>query len=137
VTERHKAPRRRVAGVSHVSGYGATWWLHRLECGHVERRKRKAPAPSIGCTACRQQMLTQAQTFIELSRLPNDEVGRGDDASVELEAQRLAAEVASRLRIQPELVQVHVSPTINGLVIDGATVWLPRVNALALLDAAR
>lgn len=38
--------------VERVGKYPHVWWEHRLACGHLERRKRKAPASKVACGQC-------------------------------------------------------------------------------------
>ena len=49
---RRSAPRRKVIEIWHTTGWGTSIWYHKLECGHVEERKRRRPAEAIGCTRC-------------------------------------------------------------------------------------
>lgn len=52
MSERRRAPKRRVVDVRRVGTYPNVTWQHSLDCGHVESRKRKAPAERIGCPTC-------------------------------------------------------------------------------------
>ena len=49
---RRRAPKRRVIDIRRVGEYPNVVWQHYLDCGHVEARKRKAPAERIGCPVC-------------------------------------------------------------------------------------
>lgn len=134
MSQRHKAPRRKVEALSHTTGYGSTWWMHRLECGHVEQRKRRSPASTVGCSACLNELRKQTQVFIELRGLPDEAAVQEDDVAVELQAQKIAAEVASRLAIPSEMVGVQIGSTPSGLKIEGVQVWIPRLNAISMLN---
>lgn len=68
-----------------------------------------------------------------MMRLPPETDAGSDEASVELQAGRVAAEVASRLRVPTEMVDVQVSYVGSGLAITGVSVWMPASAALALL----
>lgn len=135
MSDRNKAPRRSVLSVSHVSGYGTTWWKHRLECGHVEERKRKAVSSRIGCSACIAAERGLARQLVELMSLPDEGQTFADDVVVEFEASRVAAEIASRLKISVEMVDVQITSTGGGLKISGVRVWVPGDVALSLVAA--
>lgn len=49
---RRSAPRQRIVEQWKTGDYGTTVWHHRLECGHIEQRKRKPVAAEIACTRC-------------------------------------------------------------------------------------
>lgn len=52
MTNLKKAPQRNVERVWKSGRYGNVTWFHELSCGHVEPRKRKAPAPKMACPQC-------------------------------------------------------------------------------------
>lgn len=133
MSDRHRAPRRKVLSITNTAGYGQTWWFHRLDCGHVEKRKRKAPADTIGCSTCVEEERRFTRGAVDMMRLPPETDAGSDEASVELQAGRVAAEVASRLRVPTEMVDVQVSYVGSGLAITGVSVWMPASAALALL----
>jgi hypothetical protein len=47
-----KAPQRLVVDIERVGNWGKVEYRHRLECGHVEIRKRQMPTPRLSCVAC-------------------------------------------------------------------------------------
>lgn len=134
MSDRHKAPRRAVLSVTHVGSYGTTLWLHRLECGHVEKRKRKAPASAIGCSVCVDEQRTEAKSLVQMMKLPDEEFFTSSDVEVEDQAYRVAAEIASRLNISSGMVDVQISASSGNLRIMGASVWVPGDIAVSLLS---
>jgi hypothetical protein len=47
-----KAPQKLVVDIERVGNWGKVEYRHRLECGHVEVRKRQMPTPKLSCVAC-------------------------------------------------------------------------------------
>jgi len=52
MSQRRRAPKRRVSDVVREGVYPNVMWRHKLECGHWELRKRRSPAGRVGCTTC-------------------------------------------------------------------------------------
>lgn len=122
---RYRAPRRSVVRAERTgNSYGTTWWHHHLECGHIERRKRRAPAPSVGCLACAANQL-----------LDGNSTEVGDLwATVEVAGAHLVAEVASALRIPPEAIRPDIRMTGGDPVLHGAVVTLSANDLNRLLN---
>lgn len=91
-----KAPPRAVLEIWRTGSYGQAQWHHRLECGHIEVRKRKAPAEEIKCAAC-----------LEPENSPRERDARYDpyvaDAAL---VQRATAGLAAQLGVDQELITV-------------------------------
>lgn len=119
---RRSAPRQRVVEVWRTgSGYGTTLWHHRLECGHVEVRKRRAPAPQIGCVRC--EAGGQAEAVGPLTPV-------NDEASFDAEVAVLRARLAGVLGVPPDTVSIQV----DGARVAGALVLLGPRQIADLLD---
>jgi hypothetical protein len=125
--DRHRAPRRAVIRVTHVGGYGNVWWLHELECGHTERRKRAAPSTHIGCASCKHSERAYAAS------LARPGVDPALDAQVEIEADRLKAKLASALGVPLDAVGVSVRQGGSALEISGAMVFLHAAAAYEIV----
>jgi len=46
------APQKIVLSIERQGAWGDVSYYHRLECGHIEVRKRASPKPKIACTWC-------------------------------------------------------------------------------------
>lgn len=46
------APRKKVTRIEKTGSWGQVEWLHHLECGHIESRKRKSATDLLACTGC-------------------------------------------------------------------------------------
>ena len=118
MSDRHSGPRREVKRVRRVGFYGSVWWLHDLECGHVERRKRASSKSEIGCAACK----SDERLLINVLRTPEFDSGR--DAQVQVEADQLRARLASALGVPLDAVGVQVATGGQGLQVSGAMIFL-------------
>lgn len=118
MSDRHSGPRRQVKRVRRVGLYGSVWWLHDLECGHVERRKRASTKSAIGCAACK----SDERLLINVLRAPEFDPGR--DAQVQIEADQLRAKLASALGVPLDAVGVQVATGGQGLQVSGAMIFL-------------
>lgn len=46
------APQKKIVSIDKQGGWGDVSYYHKLECGHIEIRKRASSAPKIACTWC-------------------------------------------------------------------------------------
>ena len=118
MSDRHTGPRRKVQRVRRVGSYGSVWWLHDLECGHIERRKRASAKAVIGCASCK------SDERLLIKSLRGAEFDSAHDAQVQIDADRLKAKLAAALGVPLDAVGVQV--TMEGRVpqISGAMVFL-------------
>ena len=91
---RRSAPRRAVEEVWRTGDYATTLWHHRLECGHVESRKRRAPATEIGCLRC------EAASEVDVQAMKLVDVFR----ELELDTAVLRARIAAGVTVPPDAV---------------------------------
>jgi len=127
VSDCNKAPRRPVVTRLKTSGYGATWWVATLECGHVQRRKRE-PATSMGCTEC----LKENRALVDILSMPSgDTLVEVQDPSIE--ASLLSGTIANRLDLPVEFVTAHVDESR----ISGFMAWIPYHAAKLMSSTTR
>jgi len=84
------------------------WWNHSLECGHIEKRKRKAGAERIGCSVCYNPHEVQVDEAATLQQF-------------ELET---AAKLALSLGVPVDAVSVRVAMVGGHPEVKGATVMM-------------
>ena len=101
VMSRRSAPRREVVSIERFGRHGQVRYRHFLACGHVQIRKRVAPAGTVGCTDCESPDWS---------------------ATDELTVQLIRAKVATHLRAPLDAVDV-ISSTSG---VQGVRVWLDR-----------
>jgi len=115
---RHSGPRRDIKRVSRVGEYGSVWWLHELECGHIEKRKRASSKSQVGCAACK------SEERMKIGVMRHSDFDSGSDAQVQIEADQLKAKLASALGVPLDAVGVQVAMTGQKLQISGAMIFL-------------
>lgn len=124
---RHSGPRRDVKRIRRVGEYGSVWWLHDLECGHIEKRKRASTKTQIGCASCK----SDERLAVNMIRQSNFD--SGSDAQVQIEADQLKAKLASALGVPLDAVGVQVAMTGQKLQISGAMIFLHPQAANAVV----
>lgn len=122
---RRSAPRRRVTDIWKTGDYGTSLWHHKLECGHIETRKRRRPAEFIGCVRCEVREAVGRDV-----PLPEDDVVVNQIASLDTEAAVLRARLAGALEVSLESVTVQ----IIGDRVAGALVFLDPVQLAEIID---
>ena len=123
------APRRKVIEITKTGAWGEVTYQHRLECGHVEERKRPAKPELIGCGKCAIAKPPAPTPLVEMdltSFLEDD--FHAEQAWVEGLAGRVQAGLASRLKVDMEQVTV----VVHGNEVGHAVVWLDHEAALRL-----
>lgn len=119
---RRSAPRRAVVEVWRTgSGYGTTLWHHRLDCGHVEVRKRRAPAAQVGCVRC--EAGGQVEAVVPVGPV-------SAEATFDAEVAVLRARLAGALGVPADTVSIQV----EGSRVAGALVLLGPRQIADLVD---
>jgi hypothetical protein len=85
-----------------TGAYGTTVWHHRLDCGHVEARKRRAPAGEIGCLRCEARQQVEAET-------PATAITTSPEATLGTDVAILRAHLASRLGVPVDSVTIQIA----------------------------
>ncbi|MFM9052455.1 MAG: hypothetical protein ACKOKF_09120 [Bacteroidota bacterium] len=122
-TERRKAPRRQISRIDKVGSWGNVLYHHHLECGHVEIRKRTAPAPQIACAWC----LRANEKDKEIKRLirPADiSISENNIVDDEIKIEQARAAIASRFAVPLDAVDISSEDYAGQLIIRGATIYL-------------
>ena len=138
-----KAPQRKVVEITRTGKWGSVVYLHALECGHVEERKRPAKTAVIACAKC-----VMAEDFGQQTR-DLVRIGVGYEAITEMEmkpdpieilfsssernVERIRARIAGVLGIQPDGVNVFVEQDEN-MLVSGATVFLSAADIARLCE---
>ena len=85
--------------VRRVGAYPGVQWKHWLECGHVEARKRKAPAERIGCTACLNRSVYEVEVMPDLER---------ERVTIEGKLDGMMKEVENKLGLRVDTIHVEM-----------------------------
>lgn len=140
---RKKAPQRRILEITRTGKWGAVVYLHALDCGHLEERKRPAKTEEIACAKCVMAEDFGKQTM-DLVR-----IGVGYETITEMEmtpdpieilfsssernVERIKSRIAQILGIQPDDVNVYVEQDEN-MLVSGATVFLSASDISRLCE---
>lgn len=121
------APRKEVVRIEKTGSWGQVEWLHHLECGHVESRKRKSTTTVLACTSC---VLADRhkQNVAELSSEADDielfdELG-SKLAIGERSVAQIRAELASRLSVPLDSIAVGVDDDSGEMNVSYAVILL-------------
>jgi hypothetical protein len=122
------APRRMIVEVDKRGDWGEVRYHHRLTCGHIEVRKRKAPSVVIACSGCL-VAAEFAESPLTVQRPVRKTPSPVDDlATTESELARVRAGLASRFGVDLDAVSVAAS----GASVGHAMVFLESEAAYRL-----
>lgn len=123
-TERRRAPRRKITSIEKIGRWGQLTYNHKLECGHIDARKRAATSDEIACMWC----LRAEEQAVELKKLtapPVQSVFYDDNlAEEETRIEKTRAAIAARIGVPMEAVDVAAEDMNGVLVIRSAVVYL-------------
>lgn len=136
-----KAPRQKILSIERQGAWGRVEYLHILECGHTEKRKRASTTDVMACSWCvvaeekgaQLQSLAQVPQSQELDDDIMDILG-GSLASSEKAVAKLRADLASRLNVPPDYVDIVTLDDEGSLSISYAVVFIPAGDIPALLQ---
>lgn len=95
--------------VARSGGWGEVEWVHLLECGHSDSRKRAEPVGKpIGCTKCvlADRFQKELSTVVDAVNVDGVDTVAVEIASVENEVARIRAAVASAVHVGVDAVDV-------------------------------
>lgn len=130
------APQRAVLEISRTGSWGKVVYAHKLECKHVEYRKRALTTKKIACTSCVKAEIA-AEELKQIMASPTieyaepvwmDEIA-SDIASHEVDIGKLRASLSSELELSPEAIDVVSAQTENGLEISYVVVFMDAEQA--------
>ena len=108
-TSKRSAPRRKVVSVARSGSWGNVQWVHSLECGHTDSRKRLTPeGEQVGCVKCvlAEQFRNELSTEVDTPDLNDVDSIAAEIASIEDSVARTKAALAAKLGTIPDSVDV-------------------------------
>jgi hypothetical protein len=138
---RKKAPKRDVIEIVKAGQWGDLEYRHRLSCGHVEVRKRVAPAKQMACTWCvvavekekdlRTLVAPQPvrQVLVDVTDIIDDQ---NDDLAAEESASRIQAGLSAALRVPLDAIDVVLGDEDGQLQLAYVVVFLTAKDAARL-----
>jgi hypothetical protein len=138
---RKSAPRRTVVRIDREGSWGRVEYAHVLDCGHTERRKRASKTAVLACSWC---VIAEKQDeqMRALAVAPRTDAGADDDlldalggslAASEKEIAKLKGDIAARLGVSVDYVDVVVEDEDGVLSISFAMVLIPAGDIPAFL----
>lgn len=142
---RKKAPKRDVVEITRSGDWGNVVYQHRLSCGHVESRKRVAPAAQMACTWCvvaerkgdelRTLLTPQPRAEMVIDVTDMIDVASPDIAADE-DAMRLKGSLSRSLGVPADAIDVVLEDADGQLSVSYAVVFLSAADAQRLARGA-
>lgn len=120
MVNKKSAPQKKIVSIDKQGGWGDVSYYHKLECGHIEVRKRASTAPKIACTWCvvgeEKGKELRALTLIQPPTL--EEVWDFYDTTIneEVDIAQLRAGLASAIGCPQDSVEVVAEVTENNVL---------------------
>ncbi len=136
------APQKLIVSIDKQGAWGEVSYYHKLECGHVEVRKRASSAPRIACTWCvigeEKGRELKALTIVQPPTLEEVWDFYDETTSEEVDVAKLRAGVASAVGCAQESVEVvSIVDEENILRVSYVTVFLDFETAKKIADKSR
>jgi len=139
VVNKKSAPQKNIVSIEKQGGWGDVSYYHKLECGHIEIRKRASAAPKIACTWCvigeQKGKELRALTLVQPPTLEEVWDFYDETTSEEVDVAKLRAGVANAVGCAQESVEVvSVVDEDNVLRVSYVTVFLDFETAKRIAD---
>jgi len=134
-TEHRRSPRRKVLNIEKTGPWGKVVYVHHLECGHTERRKRAATTPELACAWCLRAR-EKDKEIKSLSAIPLVADAEPNLADEEIRVEKLRSLIAARFSVPSDAVDISVEYVSGSLVVRHGLVYLSP-NDLARLATPR
>ena len=110
MVNKKSAPQKNIVSIEKQGGWGDVSYYHKLECGHIEVRKRASAAPKIACTWCvigeQKGKELRALTIVQPPTLEEVWDFYDETTSEEVDVAKLRAGVANAVGCAQESVEV-------------------------------
>jgi hypothetical protein len=142
VVNKKSAPQKNIVSIEKQGGWGDVSYYHKLECGHIEIRKRASTAPKIACTWCvigeQKGKELRALTLVQPPTLEEVWDFYDETTSEEVDVAKLRAGVANAVGCAQESVEVvSIVDEENILRVSYVTVFLDFETAKRIADKSR
>jgi hypothetical protein len=139
VVNKKSAPQKNIVSIEKQGGWGDVSYYHKLECGHIEIRKRASTAPKIACTWCvigeQKGKELRALTLVQPPTLEEVWDFYDETTSEEVDVAKLRAGVANAVGCAQESVEVvSVVDEDNVLRVSYVTVFLDFETAKRIAE---
>ena len=139
MVNKKSAPQKNIVSIEKQGGWGDVSYYHKLECGHIEVRKRASTAPKIACTWCvigeQKGKELRALTIVQPPTLEEVWDFYDETTSEEVDVAKLRAGVANAVGCAQESVEVvSIVDEENVLRVSYVTVFLDFETAKRIAD---
>ena len=139
MVNKKSAPQKNIVSIEKQGGWGDASYYHKLECGHIEVRKRASIAPKIACTWCvigeQKGKELRALTIVQPPTLEEVWDFYDETTSEEVDVAKLRAGVANAVGCAQESVEVvSIVDEENILRVSYVTVFLDFETAKRIAD---
>lgn len=139
MVNKKSAPQKNIVSIEKQGGWGDVSYYHKLECGHIEIRKRASTAPKIACTWCvigeQKGKELRALTIVQPPTLEEVWDFYDETTSEEVDVAKLRAGVANAVGCAQESVEVvSIVDEENVLRVSYVTVFLDFETAKRIAD---
>jgi hypothetical protein len=139
VVNKKSAPQKNIVSIEKQGGWGDVSYYHKLECGHIEIRKRASTAPKIACTWCvigeQKGKELRALTLVQPPTLEEVWDFYDETTSEEVDVAKLRAGVANAVGCNQESVEVvSIVDEDNVLRVSYVTVFLDFETAKRIAE---
>jgi hypothetical protein len=138
---RKKAPQKKVLEITRTGKWGSVVYLHSLECGHLEERKRPAKTEFVACGKCvmaedfgkrtvnlvRTGVGYESITEMDLTPDPIELIFSSSERNIA----RIKDGVSSFLGVDPEDVSVFIEDDEN-MLVTGGSVFLSATDLVRI-----
>jgi hypothetical protein len=135
-TEHRRAPRRRVVSVDRVGAWGKFQYLHTLDCGHTESRKRAARTEEITCVLCLRTDGREEELRGLFSPQPTPLSSYDDGPSLvdeELRVEKIRATLAARFNVPIDAIGLSVEDVAGSLVVRNCVIYLSAADVTRIV----
>jgi hypothetical protein len=135
------APQHEVIEIIKHGSWGRVEYIHKLKCGHAEVRKRVASTPRLACVSC-VKAAEATHMLSELAKPPSvyldsseihDEIA-ADIASTEQDIARLRADIASKLGVDSDAIDMIIDETTESPSIVQVVIFMDTYQAIAFVN---
>lgn len=134
---KRQAPKKLIRDVRRRGSWGAVFYEHDLECGHIEIRNRASRSRRIACTWCLQDEnsnKTNERVASSAKSQYETEADDADFASSEIELSQVRASLASFLKVPVDAVEIVAHESMGMLELRAAYIFLSARDVRRLLE---
>ena len=135
-TEHRRAPRRRIVSVDRVGSWGGFQYLHTLECGHTESRKRTARTDEINCIWCLRTEVRdeEIRSLTSAQSTPLSAYTDGPNlVDEEIRMEKIRSTLAARFSVPVDAIGLSIEDNAGSLVVKNCVIYLSAADVARIV----